>query len=400
MKIGVFTECYKPVMNGVAVSIETFKKGLEEKGHEVFVFAPQNDKAVAEHHVYRFPSIEDKKGRLYPIFIPSLTIEESYLPEEIISKLDIVHAQHMFTAGRLARHVAKKYNIPLVYTYHTLIAEYTHYLGFLSPLVKKYLRSMSRKFCNNCDQVITPSNPMKKVLEGYGVTQPIEVVMTGIEPGDYKRVSEQAGKQMREKYHIDHEAKICLYISRIAKEKNLDFLFRAFKKITEEYPKVHLLMVGGGPEEGWAKERIEKLGLRNKVTFTGMVEKPEANKLFGFGDVFTFPSVTETQGIVIAEALAAGTPPVAVGKMGPIDLVHDGKDGYLTKETISDFSEKVIKLLKDDNLRDTFATEGLSRVEEFSNETSVKKLISLYEKVSRRSDSTVRGTLEAEEKAH
>jgi len=252
MKIGIFTECYKPVMNGVAVSVESFKKGLEEKGHEVFVFAPDNLKAETEHSVYRFPSIEDKKGRLYPIMSPSVTLQGSYLPEEIISSLDIIHTQHMFTAGRLARHVARKYNKPLIYTYHTLIAEYTHYGGILSPLLKVYLRNMSKRFCNTCDQIVTPSNSMKEILKKYGVTKPIDVIMTGIDPKAYKRVSEQENKQLRDKYKIDSKAKICLYISRIAKEKNLEFLFQAFAKIQKECPDTHLLMVGGGPEEEWA----------------------------------------------------------------------------------------------------------------------------------------------------
>lgn len=396
MKIGIFTECYKPVMNGVAVSVESFKKGLEAKGHEVFVFAPDNKKAGTEHGVYRFPSIEDKKGRLYPIFIPSLTLEDSYLPEDIISSLDIIHSQHMFTAGRLARHAAKKFNKPLVYTYHTLIAEYAHYGGILSPVVKVYLRNMSKRFCNTCDQIITPSNPMKKILRTYGVTRQIDVIMTGIEPKAYKRVNESENQQLREKYKIDSKAKICLYISRIAKEKNLDFLFQAFVQIQKEYPDCHLLMVGGGPEEEWAKQRTQDLGLGSRITFTGMLPKEEANKLFGFGDIFTFPSVTETQGIVIAEAMASGTPPVAVGEMGPLDLIHNGKDGYLTKLSIPDFVEKTVKLLNDDKARAIFATEGLSRVEEFSNETSVSKLLSLYERVLSRKGTSGRDKQEAE----
>lgn len=399
MKIGIFTECYKPVMNGVAVSIETFKKGLEEKGHEVFIFAPDHPTARVEHHVYRFPSIEDKKGRLYPILIPSLTIEDAYLPEDIISKLDIIHSQHMFTAGRLARHVAREFNIPLVYTYHTLIAEYTHYAGFLSSIVRSYLKGMSKRFCNSCDQIITPSNPMKKILRKYGVKKPIEIVMTGIEPKNYHKIKGIDAHRLRKKYKIDPEAKVCLYLSRIAKEKNIDFLFRSFVEIKKLYPKVHLVMAGGGPQEDWCKTRIQDLGLGSSVTMTGMVPKDEANKLFGFADLFTFPSVTETQGIVIAEAMASGTPPVAVGKMGPLDLIHDGEDGFLTKLSISDFSEKVVKLLKDDKLRHIFAKEGMRRIEEFSNETSVKKLISLYEKAIGEKKAEIRGTLEAERKA-
>lgn len=381
MKIGIFTESYLPVLNGVSVSVETFKNALEEKGHEVFIFAPDHPEAEDQKNVYRFPSISDPKGRLYPILIPSVDIEKIYLPENVICDLDIIHTQHMFTAGRLARYVARKYDKPLIYTYHTLLAEYTHYLGFLSGLARVYLQNMSKRFCNSCDQIITPSNPMRKILLKYGVKKPISVVMTGIDPKAYKHVSESASKQLREKYNIDSDDKILLYLSRIAKEKNLDFLLKAFVKIKKAYPKCHLLMVGGGPEEKWVKDRIQQLRIQNSVTMTGMLPKEDANNAFGMADIFTFPSITETQGIVVAEAMASGTPPVAVGKMGPTDLIHDGEDGFLTKLNVKDFAEKTIKLLEDDNLREQFAKEGLARIEEFSTETSVKKLLDIYEKV-------------------
>lgn len=380
MKIGIFTECYLPVMNGVVVSVETFKKALEEKGHEVFIFAPEHPEAEDQENVYRFPSITDPKGRLYPILFPSVEIEKTYLPEEVIKDLDVIHAQHMFTAGRLARYVARKYNKPLVYTYHTLIAEYTHYAGILSSVVRAYLKNMSKRFCNTCDQIVTPSKSMKKILLQYGVKTPIGVVMTGIEPKNYRH---RESSDIRKKYNIPEGDKICLYLSRIAKEKNLDFLFKAFVKIKKDYPKCHLLMVGGGPEEKWCKDRVKELKIQKSVTLTGMLPKEEANKAFGLADLFTFPSYTETQGIVVAEAMASGTPPVAVGKMGPTDLIHDGKDGYLTKLNIKDFVDKTVKLLKDDELREKFAKEGLSRVDEFSTETSVDDMLKIYEKVVR-----------------
>jgi len=381
MKIGIFTECYKPVMNGVVVSVETFKKALEEKGHEVFVFTSDNEDAVSEPNVYRFPAIVDPKKRVYPVLVPSIEMQKTYLPEDVIKQLDIIHAQHMFTAGRLARYAAKRYNKPLIYTYHTLIADYTHYAGIFSKVVQIYLKNMSKRFCNSCDQLITPSKSMKKILLGYGIKTPIEVVMTGIDPKAYKRVSELANQQLREKYRIDKKDTILLYLSRIAKEKNIDFLFKSFVKIKKAYPACHLLMVGGGPEEQWCKARVKQLKIDKSVTLTGMLPKEEANEAFGMADLFTFPSVTETQGIVVAEAMASGTPPVAVGKMGPTDLIHDGEDGYLTKLDIKDFTDKVLKLLKDDDLRERFAKAGLKRIKEFSTETSTNQLIGLYEKV-------------------
>lgn len=381
MKIGIFTECYTPVMNGVVVSIQSFKKALEEKGHEVFIFAPGGKDCKIEHGVYRFPSYTDKKGRVYPIFVPSLTVQSSYLPEDIISGLDIIHTQHMFTAGRLARFAAKKYNKPLVSTYHTLIAEYAHYTGILAPITQAYLRNMSKRFCNTCDQIITPSGVIKNILYKYGVRTPIEVIMTGIDPKAFSRLKEEEADELRSKYKIASDAKVLLYLSRIAKEKNIDLLLKSFIKIKEQYPKCHLLLVGGGPEENAVKLQLTTYNLQDSVTMTGMLPKEEANRIFGMADIFTFPSHTETQGIVIAEAMASGTPPVAVNIMGPTELIHDGEDGYLVKNNVADFSEHVLKLLTDDKLRDKFATEGRSRVEEFSNETSVLKLISLYEKV-------------------
>ena len=216
MKIGIFTECYKPVMNGVVVSIDTFRAALEEKGHEVFIFAPEHPDAQPEHHVYRFPAIVNNNNKLYPIILPSLMVQRSYLPSEIIENLDVIHTQHMFTAGRLARYAARKYKKPLVYTYHTLIAEYSHYAGAFSQIIRAYLVNMSRRFCNSCDLVITPSNPMKEKLQGYGITTPIEVLMTGIEPKHYKKYNNES---LKRQYKIPKDDKILLYLSRIAREK-------------------------------------------------------------------------------------------------------------------------------------------------------------------------------------
>lgn len=385
MKIGIFTECYTPVMNGVVVSVLSFKEQMERSGHEVFVFAPEHPEAKHEKGVYRFPAITDRKKRLYPVLFPSIDYEKLFLPEKIVKELDIVHAQHMFTAGRLARYVARKYHKPLVYTYHTLIENYTGYFSFLSPLVSTYLRGMSRRFCNSCDQIITPSNPMKKILQNrYKITKPIEVIMTGIDPRHYQK---RSADPLRKKFGISRDKKILLYLSRIAKEKNIDFLFEAFVKIRETYPKCHLVMVGGGPEEEWCHVRVKVLGVEDHVSFTGMVPKEEANEFFGMADIFTFPSITETQGIVIAEAMASGTPPVAVGKMGPVDLIHDGEDGFLTKLSVSDFAEKVLVLLRSDKKREEFAQAGILRVDEFSTKTQTKKLIELYESLLKQAES-------------
>ena len=388
MKIGIFSECYLPTLNGVVVSIETFRKEMERRGHEYFIFAPETKgyKDSDHHHVFRYPSMVWPGEKNYPV---AMTFFSDSITEKIKNlKLDIIHSQHLFTMGRLGLKVARQLHIPIIYTYHTLIAEYTHYVPIFGDLTRSVFVSLSRDYCNSCDQVITPSESMAKILLRYGVKKPIEVIPTGIHLNELQHPFPR--DVIRAKWDIPENRKILLYLSRVAKEKNIDFLLKAMRLIVENRKKkhgkadVHLILAGGGPELNFYKEMVTKMKLDNFVSFTDMLKKETANKYFGAADIFVFPSITETQGIVVTEAMAAGVPVVAVDKMGPSDLVKDGHDGYLTNLNIRDFSGKIEKLLDDYGLRRQMGRNAEKNAVEFSSEACAIKLEKLYEETIQR----------------
>lgn len=388
MRIGIFSECYLPTLNGVVVSIETFRKEMEKRGHEYFIFAPEetdyedlDEKHGGPVHVFRYPSFKWTGQKNYPVAWPVNHDEVAHHVKRL--NLDIIHSQHLFAMGRLGQFAGQTLGIPVVYTYHTLIAEYTHYVPILGDLAKRAIIRLSRDYCNDCDQVVTPSESMKKILLQYGVTKPIEAIPTGIHVAEMKNHFPE--HLIRENWHIPANRKILLYVSRIAQEKNIDFLFKAMRKLAKlrqhknNIIDFHLLMVGGGPELEHYQKMVKDWGMDNFITFTDMIKKETVNRYFGVADVFVFPSITETQGIVVAEAMAAGVPVVAVGKMGPTDIVKDGHDGYLTSLRVEEFVAKINKLLDNDELRHKMGKAAQKNAQKYSSLNCAILMEKLYE---------------------
>ena len=378
MRVGIFSECYKPTINGVVVSIESFREELEKRGHKFFIFtsSTQDYREKDPSHVFRFPSVKTFT-KDYPLAIPSFA---PFKTDHILNMgLDLIHSQHMFSMGRLGLRIARKLNIPIVHTYHTLISEYTHYIPLFPGLAESSVTRISRNYCNACDQVITPSPSMKKILRSYGVSAPIESIPTGVNLEDFKNPYHK--ELLRSKWKIPEHQKILLYLSRVAREKNLDFLFSVVKKLAKKRNDFHLLLVGGGPELDHYQDFVHKADLDSRVTFTGMQEKKEANRFFGAADIFVFPSITETQGIVITEAMAAGTPSVAINKMGPSNIIKNEVNGFLTPLNKKEFSSKIEKLLDDDDLRKKMGKNAKESAEKFSTKHSADKMEDIYEKM-------------------
>lgn len=380
MRIGIFSECYQPTLNGVVVSTDTFKNELEKMGHEIFIFAPRTKGFVDKDtdHVFRYPSTTLFGPNDYPIGFPILAPSIGKYAKKL--DLDIIHAQHSLgMISHSALKIARQLNIPIVHTYHTLLTEYIHWkIG--AGLGKWYVKDKSTKFCNYCDQIISPSTPMKEIIEAYGVKTPIEVIPTGIDLKEFQNPFSR--DELFEKWQVPKDKKILLYLSRIATEKNLDFLFSAIVKLSSRNHDFHLLLVGGGKEFGSFKEKAKKIGIDSITTFTNKQPKEIANRFFGAADIFVFPSITETQGIVIAEAMAAGVPAVAVNKMGPTDIIQNDVDGFLTDLKIDEFADKIEKLLENDDLRKKMGSSASKYVEEFSVQACAKKMESLYERLA------------------
>lgn len=376
MRIGIFTECYHPTLNGVVVSIDTFKTELEKRGHKFFIFAPGNSKCNDNPlNVFRYPSLPWHKD--YPPALPFLAPLQTSKISDL--GLDLIHSQHMFGMGRFGLRIARKLDIPIVHTYHTLITEYAHYIPIIpNSLTKTVIKKLTKSYCNKCDQIVTPSSSMKKILRSYGTKTPIEVIPTGVY---LENLANPYHKDvLKAQWQIPEDKKILLYVSRVAKEKNLTFLFKAIKKLSTRRNDFHLLIVGGGPELEYYQKLVKNWELSACVTFTGMQEKEKANRFFGAADIFVFPSITETQGIVITEAMAAGIPAVAIDKMGPSDIIQDGIDGFLTPLNLDKFCAKIEALLENKNLREKLGVNALQNAKEFSAKASADKMERLYEK--------------------
>jgi len=361
MKIGLFTDTYKPQINGVVTAIDVLAKELS-KNHDVYIFAP------------KVPGHEDRKKNVFRyssfkfLFQPEYRIAVPYSIKEIEDlHLDVIHTHTPFSIGILGAFVAKKNQIPLIHTYHTLIPEYVHYItSYGKPLTTKVAEKVSALYCNLCDVVIAPSKNVKKLLKKYGVKRRIEII-----PSTIKEPLEVSTKEIKRKFGLDNK-KVLLFVGRLGKEKNVDFLLRVFKKVNNKDPDTHLLIVSSGPE----RKNLENLALELNVpvTFTGYLSDKDLARCYKAADIFVFASTTETQGLVLLEAMSYGKPFVAV-KAGGINIP---KGGLMAKCEEKDFANKVLKVLKNDKLRKRLGKEGREYVKEFS---PTNKLLKLYKEM-------------------
>ena len=376
MKIGIVTECFDPTLNGVTVSIHSFEEILEKK-HEIFILAPQTrGYHDLQSNVLRYPAVTwfgpNDYPIAFPIFAPSVTRKAKELG------LDIIHAQHSLgMLSALGMRLAHDLDIPIVHTYHTLLTEYVHWkVG--ATIGIKFAKIRSTKYCNRCDQIVTPSNAMREIVLGYGVKTPIESIPTGIDLSEFQNPFSR--DELFQKWQIPRGKKLLLYLSRVAKEKNLDFLFDSINDLNQKRQDFHLILVGGGAELPDYQKKVSQMNLDGVITFTDKQEKEIANRFFGSADVFVFPSITETQGIVISEAMASGMPAVAINKMGPSDIIQNNIDGYLCDLNLAEFTGRIEGLLDDESLRGKMGVAARENAKKFSKESCASKMEVLYER--------------------
>lgn len=381
MRVGIFTECYHPVLNGVVVSIDTFRQALEKQGIEYYIFTTDcPGYTEKEPRVFRYPCMLDfpPKGGRYPISWPRIARREAKKIAGL--RLDLIHSQHLLGLGHLGLRIGRVLNLPTILTYHTLLAEYTHYVPLFSGLVRQYLINQSRIICNQYDQIVTPSPSMKKVLRVYKVKAPIESIPTGVPIDDFQ--DPLSRQEIESRWHIPQGTKLLLYVSRIAREKNVDFLLKTIRQLMQKRNDFHFLLIGGGPELAEFRKMVESWNLQDRIVFTDMLPKKETNRYYGAADIFVFSSVTETQGIVVTEAMAAGVPAVAVNKMGPSDIIEDEVDGFLVPLKSAEFAAKIERLLDDDNLRKKMGQQARQNAEEYSVAACGQKMKTLYTRLA------------------
>ncbi len=339
MNIAFFSESYKPYLSGVTNSIETLKKGLEGLGHNVIVFSPDYPGAQKIPGVYRFPSLPAP----YPGYRLAVPVLGKYYDVLKSSGINVIHSHSPYQLGLLSMYYARKLKVPFVFTMHTILGKYMHYVPLIPDQLLDFVSSRYIKgFCNRCDRVVVPTEKVRQQMSLMGVSARMEIVPTGIDLSLFDAADRSA---IRQKHGIPDGAKLLLFVGRLAKEKNLTFLFKAFESILSKYGNVYLLLAARGPMEN----ELKKIAPKN-VVFAGEIKYPRVLDYYAASDVFVFSSLSETQGLVLVEAMASGIPQVAVDAEGVSDVVRDGTTGYLTPQSIEAFSSRVLSLLGDQGL--------------------------------------------------
>ncbi len=375
MRIALFADSYRPYTSGVVRSIDTFREELEALGNEVYIFAPRYGRRTRqEKRVYRFYSLPSPTNPDFNIAIPvSLRLKKMLRK----LKIDLVHVHSPFMLGRLGAHCARSLDLPLVFTHHTLYDHYVHYMPVARNLTKKITQMFSVSFCNRCDKVLVPTNVIGEYIKGLGVTVPVQKLPTGIKVEEFQHGDPQ---WLRQTYKIAADRKILLFVGRMGQEKNVEFLLRAYRLVVKENPAsaVSLVLVGGGPETDYFKDLAGSLGIADKVVFTGSLPMEQVVHCYTAAHLFVFPSVTETQGLVIGEAKAAGVPTVAVNAFGVQEMVENGEDGFLTPVNEEIFAKKISLLLSNHKLYQKMAAQAQKNAHHLSSRHMAMQLEAIY----------------------
>lgn len=373
LKIGVFTDSYRPYTSGVVRSIETFSTELQAQGHEIYIFAPDYPSCKGvEKGVFRFSSIPAPTNSDFTLAVPI-----SFRLRPTLKKLglDIIHVHSPFLLGRLGARWARKLDLPLVFTFHTLYDQYVHYVPFGQNLTREITKKFCADFCNHCHLVIVPTQVIAGHLKSWGVVTDIRVIPTGIRLQDYR--TEQKD-WLQQKFNIPPECRVLMSVGRLGKEKNFGFLIHSFKQINTSFPNTRLVLVGDGPEKESLVKQCRELGISEKVIFTGTLTGRETALAYNSAHIFVFASVTETQGLVVGEAKTAGLPVVAVKAFGVSEMVEDEVDGFLTDLDRNQFARRVKLLLEDEQLRVTMGQNAARNAEKISSQNCTARLLESY----------------------
>lgn len=377
MHIAFYTNTYLPVVNGVVRSVSTFRKALTALGHNVFVFAQQqNDYKDEEAFIFRYPSLPLPLSVDFSAVIPISPFMDRLLP---ILKPEVIHTHHPVLMGQAAANKAEELDLPLVFTFHTQYREYTHYVPIPQEAVQDFLKnivhSWLQDYLRRCHHIVIPSESMRDILVNeYGLVGPYTIIPTGIELEPYQAAD---GNHIRQELGWG-EDRVMISIGRLAKEKNLELLLRATALSLEDHPNLRLVLLGDGPDREELEDLSAKLGISERVTFVGEVPFDEVPAYLKSADFFGFASTTETQGLVTLEALAAQLPVVAIEASGTRDIVQHEKQGLLVAEDHLALAGAIDRLLSNEQLYQRFRKATQSRAKQYEVKALAGNLTDVY----------------------
>lgn len=376
MKILITTDVFIPTVNGVVTSIVNLSKQLLERGHDVRILTlSENNYSKKEGNVYYIKSFGVK---VYPNARATINFHNKYIEEIINWKPDIIHSQSEFTSFIFAKRISKKLNIPIIHTYHTMYEYYTHYFTPSKNLGRKVVSILSKKFLDNVETVIAPTEKVKVMLKAYGIKNKIVTVPTGIKLDKFKGKSKKGDiDKLKNQLGIDKESKVLVAIGRLGKEKNLDELLINMKRLLKEHKKLVLLIIGDGPFRNKLEKKAKIMNIYENVIFTGMINPKEIHKYYKLGDIFVSASNSETQGLTYLEALASGLPAVCRADSCLKKVIINGYNGFVYKDS-NEFFEKIETILNDNNMYISMSNNARKLVERYSEENFGNQIEEVY----------------------
>jgi len=381
MNVLMVSDVYFPRINGVSTSIQTFTSCLAELGVHVSLVAPRYESHFPEPDIVRIPARRvplDPEDRMMS-YAQLIAHVDSLRPGEV----DLVHIQTPFLAHYAGMRLARRLGVPALATYHTFFEEYLYH--YVPVLPRSWLRGLARRFsrgqCNALDAVVVPSSAMRDRLGEYGVTAPMHVLPTGIPLGRFSS-GDRAG--FRAAYDIAPDAKVALFVGRLAHEKNIEFLLEVAAHAKKDLPQLVWLITGEGPAQPSLQRRVEQLGLAGQVRFLGYLDRARALvDCYAAADVFAFSSLTETQGLVLLEAMALGVPAVALSAMGTADILAPRLGAVVPEHNPERFAEDLVALLSYPARHTRLAAEARDYARQWSDVAMAERLAVLYRELVR-----------------
>lgn len=400
MKIAIFTDSFFPRINGVVVSVNSFAGKLVEAGHSVLIvtatytekqqiegqyiekeFDSRQTFSVLRLNAKRLLFSPQDRSIYYNQWKVALKALDAFKP-------DVLHINTEWVTGKFALRYHQLRGTPVVFTMHTYWEKYVlNYTKLVPPhLLPFVIKTGEHPFLSAASQLIVPTEQMAQVAQRYGVLCPITILPTGI-PDLQQKYNEKMATVIKQSLYETYPAlkgkRLLIYIGRIAKEKNLPFLLTILEKVQRDHPQTALLVVGGGPSEAEFASLARTSPVSDSVFFTGFVKSENVIYYYSLGEVFVFPSKTETQGLVTLEAMRSGVPVVAIGEMGTIDVMQGDHGGFMVTDDTDVFAQKVSLLLSDQKLHAEKAREAIEWGSRWSLKILAPKLIDVYEKAYR-----------------
>ena len=376
MKILITTDWYKPAVNGVVTSVLNLEEGLKNDGHDVRILTLSNNiHHRIEGNVYYFNSLSAERIYTQARFL--VPARNEMLEELIAWKPDVIHSQTEFSTFIMAMIISKHTDAPIVHTYHTVYEDYTHYFCPSKRVGEQLVKYFSKIISRRTTAMIVPSGKVSDILDGYKVATPTYVIPSGIDIDYYTRNRDEVRRSIRDKYDIDQDEKILVYVGRLAKEKNLEQIVEYLSD--ERAGGIRILVVGDGPDRDLLEHKIDECNMRDRVILTGMVEPEQVADYYKAGDIFVNASTSETQGLTYMEAMSSGLPVLCREDECLKNVIEPGVNGFMFADR-EDFLEKLRLLMSDDELCRTIGENATkSMIEQFSIESFTHSCERVYE---------------------